>query len=97
MNIQITGRHFDASQELQKHVTEKMESLSKFYEKITNVDVILDYIGDHKRKVEINVSILNKNLSSHAEENTMNEAINHSIERMIRQLKKENSKLKEHR
>ena len=97
MNIQITARHFHASQELQENVTEQVKSLSKFYNNIIDASMVLDQIGEHKRRVELKLNILDKSLSAHAEEENMGKAIDAVMNKMQRQLKKENGKLKEHR
>jgi putative sigma-54 modulation protein len=97
MNIQITARHFHASQELQDSVTEQVQGLTKFYNNITDAIVVLDQVGEQKRKVELKLNILDKSLSAHAEEDHMGKAIDAVMNKIQRQLKKENGKLKEHR
>lgn len=97
MNIQITARHFHASAELQDNVTEQIKSLSKFYNQITDASMVLDQMGEHKRRCELKLNILDKSLSAHAEEENMGKAIDAVMNKMQRQLKKENGKLKEHR
>lgn len=97
MNIQITARHFNASSELQANVTEQIKSLTKYYHNMTDASMVLDQVGEHKRRVELKVNILDKSLSAHAEEENMGKAIDAVMSKMQRQLKKENGKLKEHR
>lgn len=58
---------------------------------------MLDQVGEHKRHVELKLNILDKSLSAHAEEDNMGKAIDAVMNKMQRQLKKENGKLKEHR
>ena len=96
MNIQITGKHCDTSTELKKHITKMVGNLSKYYEKITNVSVTVQYIGEHKRCIDLNVSIPNKTLHFSSKEANMSLAIKASVEKAVRQLKKENEKIKQH-
>lgn len=42
MNIQISGRHFDLTDALKEHVTDKLDTFSKYYDGITDIHVILE-------------------------------------------------------
>jgi len=97
MNIQITGRHFNISEQLQNHITNRVKSLDKFYNKITDVNVVVDKIDEGLRRVDITTNILNKTLRASSIEENMSKAIDSTIDKMKGQLKKENSKLKEKR
>ena len=96
MNIQITGIHCDTSKELKRHISEKMNTLNKFYEKITNTSVTVEYVGEHKRKIDLNVSIPHKVIHATSYEDSMSLAINEAYDKIVRQLKRENEKLKTH-
>ncbi|MGL1933642.1 MAG: ribosome-associated translation inhibitor RaiA [Fibrobacterales bacterium] len=96
MNVQFTARHFHASQELQDNMTADVQALSQFYNNIIDAHVILE---QHKssRSAEITVNILNKTVVAKAEEENMGKAVEKVLERMQRQLKKENELLKSHK
>ena len=97
MNIKVTARHFNASEDLQARVQEVAENLQKFYPNITGISVILDAEKKNLRRAEFIVSILHQTISADAEEENMGKALEVAIERTERQLKKENEKLKDHR
>lgn len=97
MNIKVTARHFNASDALQQSVQEAAESLQKFYPNITDINVILDAEKKNLRRAEFIVNILHQTISAEAEEENMGKALDSALERIQRQLKKENEKLKSHK
>lgn len=97
MNIKVTARHFNASDALQQSVQEAAESLQRFYPNITDINVILDAEKKNLRRAEFIVNILHLTVSAEAEEENMGKALDVALERVERQLKKENEKLKSHK
>ncbi len=97
MNIQITARHFNASRTLHENVKENVEKLGKFNDSITGAHVILEGQSGNIKRAEIIVKILEKSIHAHAEEETMHKAIDSMLDKVERQLKKENEKLKLHK
>jgi len=97
MNIKVTARHFTASENLQNRVQEAAENLQKFYPNITDVTVILDAEKKNLRRAEIIVNVLHQTIAAEGEEENMGKALEIAIERVERQLKKENEKLKSHK
>jgi ribosomal subunit interface protein len=97
MNIQITARHFHASPQLHQNLQDSLERMGKFNDSITGVHIILDAENSGVHKAESIVKILDKSLCAVAEEVTMGKAIESMLEKIERQLKKENEKLKGHK
>ena len=97
MKIQITARHFHASQELHLHLQESIEKLAKFNDSITGAHVILDAEKSGIRRAEGIVKILDKSIFGVAEDGVMGKAIDAMLDKIERQLKKENEKLKIHK
>ncbi len=97
MNIKVTARHFDASENLQTRVQEMAENLQKFYPGITDISVILDAERKDSRRAEFVVNILHNTITAEAVEEHMGKALDVALERVERQLKKENEKLKDHK
>jgi len=97
MNIQVTARHFNASESLQERVQEAADNLQKFYPNITDISVVLDAEKKNLRRVEFIARILGQTITAEAEEENMGKALEIAIERVERQLKKENEKLKSHK
>ena len=97
MNIQITTRHFNGSQELQNRIRDEVKRLTRFNDSITAVHVILDAEKKNVRRAEILVNIYDKNVVAQAKEENMHKAVEAVLLKVERQLKKEKEKLKGHR
>ncbi len=97
MKVQITARHFHASPQLHENLKEAIDRLEKFNDTITGAHVILDAQNDGVRRAEIVVKIAEKQVHAHAEEDNMHKAIDSMLEKLERQLKKENEKMKPHK
>jgi len=95
MNIQITQRHGKTSAGVQDYLRGELETLVKFYGKITSCHAIVD--NEHgKDVVEINCGISGKNVVGKATEDNLGKAVDGAIEKVTRQLKKNNEMMKEH-
>lgn len=97
MKIQITARHFHASPTLHESLKESLNKIAKYNDSITGAHVILDAQKSGVRRAEIIVKILGKSIFAHAEEDNMKKAIESMLEKVERQLKEENEKLKLHK
>lgn len=97
MNIQITSRHFHASDALNEKIETQVKKLARFYENITDAVVILDAEKKNLRSVEIKMNILDKTISASAGEENMGKALDSALSKMERQLKKAKEKLKSHK
>lgn len=97
MEIQVTARHFNASSELNENMREKIEKLRKFHQGIVGATVVLDAEKERVRRVDLTFSIPDKTIAVSAEEENMGKAIDVALERMKRQLIKENEKQKNFR
>jgi putative sigma-54 modulation protein len=95
MNVQITSRHEKVSQETQDYLRDELTNLSKFYDKITSCHAILD--TEHKeKKIEITLNVLGHSVIAKASADNLGKAVEEALERVKRQLKKQNEKLKQH-
>jgi len=97
MNIQFTARHFHASDTLRDNVTGRAEDLTKYYENIISVHVILDAEDELRKKAEIVITTRKKNITGKAQDEKMGPAIDAAFEKVERQLKKINEKIKGHK
>lgn len=96
MNIQITTRHSNATAGFQDHLRGELEELGKYYGKITSCHAIVD--KEHGEDlVEINCSISGKNVVGKASAENLGKAVDGAIDKVTRQLKKSNEKLKNHK
>ena len=95
MNIKITGRSEAVTPGMKKRAAEKVSKIMKFYDRITWIDVILD--ADRQRNmVEVSAG-LNRGttLVGKAESGDMYTAIDLSVDKISRQIRKHKEKLKD--
>jgi putative sigma-54 modulation protein len=96
MNIQITARHGKAPQSLQDSLTSDLQKLERFSDKITSCHVILE--SEHVEKLaEAVVTVQGGTVSAKAKAESLGKAIDMMLEKVERQLKKFNEKLKNHK
>ncbi len=96
MDIQITSRHEKATTSLQETITDEINKLEKFYDKITSCHVILD----HERGQEIMEVVVNcagHTVAATAKAENMGKVIDEVISKVERQLKKISEKVKDHK
>lgn len=97
MKIQITARHYHASQQLHQNLNETAEQLARFNDSVESVHFILDAGQPGLARAEVIFKIRDKAVVAHAEEGTMGKAIEMMRDKAERLLKKENEKLKVHK
>ncbi len=98
MLVKVTGRHFDASTELQTAVETQISAMAKFNDRITGVHVVLDKQPSELRSAHAELSVAGHGvLSVSAEAETMGKAVDIMLEKVERVIKKENERTKDHR
>src|ERR671917_181821 len=97
MKIQITARHFHASPQLHASLKESLNKIAKFNDSILGAHVIREAENNGVRRAEIIVKILDKSICAQASEENMYKAIESMLDKVERQLKRENEKLKIHK
>lgn len=96
MNIQITSRHSKVSQETHEYLKKELTNLEKFYDRITSCHVILN--NEHVKKVvEITINIQGNTVIAKGKAENLGKTIDITIQKIKRQLKKNNEKLKNHK
>jgi putative sigma-54 modulation protein len=96
MNIQFTSRHSKASPSLQATITEDLQKLEKFTDKITSCHVVLD-TERVDQTVEIVVTVLGQTVKAVAKADNIGKAVDMALQKVQRQLKKFNEKMKNHK
>jgi putative sigma-54 modulation protein len=96
MNIQITSRHAKASPSLQATITKDLMKLEKFSDKITSCHVVLDTEGVDKR-VEVVVTVRGQMVKAEGQGDNLGKAVDLAVQKIERQLKKMNEKVKNHK
>ncbi len=98
MKVQFTGRHFDASENLQGNIEESLASMVRFNDQAQDAKVVLDMAPNGLRIASVQVSIANHGVvAASAEAETMHKAVDLMLDKLERLLKKDNEKAKEHR
>lgn len=96
MDLRITARHFDLTQEIQEYAENRVMPLTKYFDRILSSHLILD-VEKHRKKAEISTSVYGQLLVSHAVTDDLYASIDEATDKMERQLKKYNAKFNEHR
>ncbi|MFM9945147.1 MAG: ribosome hibernation-promoting factor, HPF/YfiA family [Bacteroidia bacterium] len=98
MNIKIQSIHFDADKKLIEFVTNKIEKLEHYYDRILDATIYLK-LNNHRTKdnkhVEVKLNISHNTLFKEAEANSFEAAADMVLEALKIQLKKQKELLLE--
>lgn len=96
MNVQITSRHSKVSQDTREFITSELANLEKFSDMIQSCHVIIDTERNEK-VVELVAKLSGTSATAKATEENLGKAVDSALEKLTRQLKKYNEKLKDHK
>ena len=65
MVINIATKEIESTQAIQQYVTEKIESLSKYFDTITRVDAVVGMDGHHHNKGKVYFAEMNVHVPGH--------------------------------
>ena len=96
MQTQITVRNFEASDNLRDYATERLAKLKRYYDGITDARIVLseDGLPANGKSTEIVLNVYRHTLSARDSAATHEEAIDHCVDRLRRQLMRYKAKLK---
>ncbi|NNE36540.1 MAG: ribosome-associated translation inhibitor RaiA [Rhodothermales bacterium] len=96
MDVRITARHFSLNPSQKIEVEQRVEKLAQYYDGISDVQVILDRVGDatDAKAAELNVKVFRQTLVSSAEGDSVETAVDTAIEKMRRQVQRYKAKLR---
>ena len=94
MNIEITARHFTASDKLKKMINEKIMKIEKFNSGIMNCHVILTK-ENSSENVEINARIKGHNYSAHESSDIFEKSLKNAVKKILIQIKKHHKRVKD--
>ena len=96
MQIRISTRHGQISDETQAKITSKMEKLTRFFERLTDIEVTVDLEHRDNPSVDLRVSAEHKHdfVATSRTDNLMT-AIDSVVEKMEQQLRKYKQKVQE--
>ncbi|WP_040726002.1 ribosome hibernation-promoting factor, HPF/YfiA family [Thiomicrorhabdus sp. Kp2] len=95
MQINITGHHIDVTDALRTYVSEKMTKLSRHFDHVTNVHVILT-VEKQSQKAEATVHVSGTDLFAQHDTEDMYASIDGLIDKLDRQIVKHKEKISDH-
>lgn len=95
MQITITGHHVDVTPALRAYVTEKLQRLSRHFDHVISVNVILN-VEKHDHIAEASVNAGGRNLFATESANDMYAAIDGMSDKIDRQVRRLKDKLRNH-
>lgn len=98
MLITVTGKHIDITDAIRAHAEEKVEKLTRFYDSISQFEIIVEGNEGGKQSVEILVHAEHNGLVVAKESGTDTYAcIDLAVHKLERQLKKNKEKQRAHK
>ena len=91
MNIEITSRHFTASEQLKELVNEKVKKIEKFNNEIISCNVILTK-ENNSENVEIIVHAKGYDFISSENEDIFERSLTNAVYKISNQIKKQHEK-----
>ena len=91
MQVNISGQHVEVTPPLRDYVVQKLKKLEGHFDKITNVQVIME-VDKLKQKIEATLHVPNAKLVANAEHEDMYAAIDSLYDKLDRQLIKHKEK-----
>lgn len=96
MQMSLTGHHVDITDALKSYVENKFERLSRHFDQVINVHVILS-VAKLRQKAEATIHVNGASVFADAVEEDMYAAIDELIDKLDRQIKKHKEKKVNHR
>lgn len=95
MQINLTGHHVEITDALRSFVNEKFEKLTRHFDHINNVHVILS-VEKLRQKAEAKLNVNGGELFADCEDGDMYAAIDMLIDKLDRQVKKHKEMIRGH-
>lgn len=95
MQININGHHIDLTDSMQDYVHSKFDKLERFFDHISNVQVILR-VEKLQQIAEATLHVSQGEIHATAENENMYAAIDTLVDKLVRQLNKHKEKLSSH-
>lgn len=98
MEVSITARHGSITEEAHELIRQKAGKLPRFYERVTQVDVVIDLQHSEEPDVEMKVSAEHHDdFFARAKGNNVLSAVESVVQKMEQQLRKYKEKVTGHR
>jgi len=96
MQINLSGHHIELTQPLRDYVNEKLERITRHYDRVTDIHVILS-VEKQTQKAEATIHVAGNTLFAHAEDEDMYAAIDALADKLDRQILKHKQKQQDRR
>lgn len=96
MNIEISGRNYDATEKIKKLIKSKLDKLEKYFDDVIEVRCVLK-VEKKNHICELHIHGKHQDVDSTQKADTMDEAVQSAIEHVKRQAQKNRAKIKDHR
>ncbi len=94
MKIRVTARHLDLDPPLKAYVEEKINHLSRFFDRVDEAHVVLSSEG-HRKIADVTVHASKVVISSEQEADEVRGAFDRAIERVERQIRRHKGRVRE--
>jgi putative sigma-54 modulation protein len=97
MQVEVSTRHGELSEVTQKKITEKVEKLQRYFERLMSINVTVDLEKPDEPKIEVIVTPEHKHdfVASHQSKD-MFASLDHVIAKLEQQIKKYKEKIQDH-
>lgn len=98
MQIEVTTRHGNISENVRRHLVQKSEKLLTYFERVTAIRVTVDFANTHLTRVEILVDAEHKHDFVAVEEGTeVVGTFDAALHKMEQQIRKYKERIQDHR
>ena len=95
MNLSITGHHLEVTAPLRDYVTQKLERITRHFDRVIDVKVLLS-VDKLVQKAEINIHVRGKDIFAEATHEDLYAAIDALADKLDRQVLKYKEKQNDH-
>jgi|SRR5690554_1088431 len=96
MQLNLSGQHIEITDSLRDHVNKKFEKLTRHFDHMTNVHVVLS-VEKLRQKADATVHVSGAELFASDEQENMYTAIENLVAKLDRQIIKHKDKITNHR
>ena len=97
MNIQITGRRLEVSESMKDYATERIERLSRYFDRLNRAQLVLEPKGPMFSAELVVTGPKGTHLAAEAKEESFNAAVDKVMDKIERQITRSKEKMREHR
>ena len=96
MQINLSGHHLDVTPALRSYVATKLKRIERHFDHVITAHIVLS-VEKERKKAEATIHVKGGNLFADAEHADMYVAIDRTIDKLDRQVKKYKERLSDHR